>query len=240
MTTTGPVLLLTRPRASSERFLAALRPPAQVQVVISPVIGIDWLEPPATRAPPGAVVLTSEHGAVAAGRIGLPEGMTAYCVGDRTAEVAAEQGFVPVSAGGDAEDLLWLILTQTDRAPFLHLRGDHARGDIVARLRAHGLEAHEHVAYRQRPLFLTSAARAALSGQVPVVVPLFSPRSARLLVQQGPFAAPVHAVAISKATADEAAELGAFQTEIARRPDGEAMTEAITTVLEALCAAGPA
>lgn len=240
MTTTGPVLLLTRPRPASERLLAALRLSAQVKVIISPVIGIDCCAAPAKVPQSGALILTSENGALAAGRMGLPDRMTAYCVGDRTAEVAAGQGLVPISAGGDAEDLLRLLLTQADRAPFLHLRGDHARGDIVARLRARGIPADEHVAYRQRPLALTPEARSALSGRVPVVVPLFSPRSAALLVQQGPYAAPLHVVAISPAAAAAAAALGAAETEVADQPDGAAMARAITTALGAHCAAGPA
>jgi uroporphyrinogen-III synthase len=99
-----PVLILTRPMAASRRFLeeveAAMGRP--VSHVISPVmkivpIAVDDLADPVT-----GVVFTSENAVLQAERFGFAPGLPAWCVGDRTADVARREGFEARSAGGDA------------------------------------------------------------------------------------------------------------------------------------------
>jgi uroporphyrinogen-III synthase len=226
-----PILLLTRPAAASARTRAAVelaRP--GVVVVESPVMEIARV-PFAVGEIPGGVILTSENGAEVAAGLGLPEGTVAWCVGDRTAEVARAAGLRDISADGDAEALLRLILSAPEAGPLLHLRGEHARGDIVPRLRAAGRAARDAVVYRQVELPLTAGARAALGGSAPVVVPLYSPRSAAILARQGPFAAPLRVVAMSGAVARAATALGPESIVQIDNPDGRAMLSAILGLL---------
>jgi uroporphyrinogen-III synthase len=225
------ILLLTRPATASARTKAEverLRP--GVRVVVSPVIEI--VQVPFTQAPAqGELILTSENGAEAAVALDLPKGMRAWCVGARTAEVARAGGFDAVSAEGDAEALVALILSSSVRGELLHLRGEHARGDIAPRLRAAGRDARDTVVYRQEERVLSDEARSVLGAEQRVVLPVYSPRSAAILVAQGPFAAPLHVIAISREAARAAKGLkGAVISEI-DNPNGQSMLSAIVDSL---------
>jgi uroporphyrinogen-III synthase len=225
------ILLLTRPSAASIRTKAEVeRLCPGVCVIVSPVMEIVPV-PFALDAVPGEVILTSENGAAAAVALGLPEGMRAWCVGSRTAEVAQAAGFDAVSAQRDAEALIALILSAPDGGLLLHLRGEHARGDIAPRLRAAGREAREAVVYRQEERALSGEALAALEGAERVVLPLYSPRSAAILAKQGPFSAPLQVIAISRAAARAAEGLGRPHISLIDNPDGQYMLSAIVDSL---------
>ena len=225
------ILLLTRPAAASARTRAEVqRLRLGQRVVVSPVIEIVPVAFASGTVPAG-LILTSENGAEAAGRLGLPKGLRAWCVGAQTAEAARMAGFDAVSAEGDAEALLRLILAGEDRGPLLHLRGEHARGDIAPRLRAAGRDARDAVAYRQDERTLNAEAQAVLAGREAVVLPLYSPRSAAILAAQGPFVAPLRVIAISRPTLKAAGTLGAAEARIIGNPDGREMLSAIAESL---------
>ncbi|SLN30384.1 uroporphyrinogen-III synthase [Roseisalinus antarcticus] len=222
--TAEPILLLTRPSAASLRFGADVvdlvgRP---VPRILSPLLGIVPLGV-SLPAQIGGLVLTSAQGAEAAARLGVAAGTPAWCVGDRTAEAATEGGFDAASAGGDADALYARLIGAAPPLPLLHLRGRHSRGDLAARLTAAGLETVERVAYDQIAVPPTPEAQAALAGTAPVVVPLFSPRTAEIFADAGPFAASIHAICISRAAAEALSGLICAQCVIADRPDGAAM-----------------
>lgn len=226
------ILLLTRPAAASIRTkgeVVRLRP--DVRVIVSPVMEIVPV-PFTPEAVPAALILTSENGAEAAGQMGLPPGLPAICVGARTAEVARAQGFAAESAEGDAEALIEMILSRADPGPMLHLRGAHARGDIAPRLRAAGRQVADAVVYRQDECPLTEEARVALRGAELVVVPVYSPRSAAILAQQGPFSAPLRVIAISRSAAKAAGALSPERISQIDNPDGQSMLSAIVDSLE--------
>ena len=227
----GPILLITRPEGAARRFVVQLN--MKVETVVAPLIQIE----PIALGPvsPGlwGIILTSENGAIAAGQIsGLPR--RAWCVGDQTAEAALAAGFDPISAGADAAALVTLILSQSAQGPLLHIRGEHARGDVAGRLNAAGFAAQEIVAYRQLELPLDQAARIALAGGRPVVIPLFSPRSGSILAQSGPFTAPLHVICISPTVAFQAKALEPHSCVTVDNPDGTAMIRAVRRKLELL------
>ncbi len=229
-----PSLLLTRPASAAARFLADLGGLAPAE--ISPLITIVPLAPVWAGDPVESLILTSEHGATMAAGMGFPAGLAAYCIGERTAEAAKAAGFRPIVAGGDADRLVSLILSQPPGGPMLHLHGEHTRGQIATRLRAAGRACAEQVVYRQVEQPLTAAARALLSGPAPVIAPLFSPRTASLLAAQAPFAAPVHVVAMSDAIRSAAMALGPASVDVAAHPDNTAMIAATISRLRALIA----
>lgn len=224
----APILLLTRPEAAAQRFLTQLG--IQVQTLIAPLMQIELLDVAPVRADLRAIILTSENGAMAAGRIdGLPR--RAYCVGDRTAEAARALGFAPISANGDARALIALILSHRETGPLLYLRGEHISGDVARWLNTAGVVTGQAVAYRQTSLPLAKAALTALNGLAPVVLPLFSPRTVTILIAQGPFTAPLYVVPISATVAQMALALHPKVVEQADSPDALAMVRAVNRCL---------
>ena len=222
-----PLILLTRPVLQSQRFAAALG-----DALISPLMQPEFLSPVLPAGDFAAVVLTSETGAEAAGRISATGGMLpqrAFCVGSRTAEAARAVGFVASSAEGAAGDLLAHVIGAAPRGPLLLLRGQDSVGDLQNRLISAGIETVSLIIYRQVALSLSDAAVAVLQGDCPVILPVFSPRSARLLVaelRRIAAKAPIWLAALSPAVA-EAFDFPTIHTEIAARPDSAAMLRAV-------------
>lgn len=227
MTATLPTILLTRPEAQSRDFAARLwsRIPADLPVIISPVLEI---VPVAFDLPVELrfLVLTSVHAAEAASRAGLTN-LPAYCVGDRTAEAARTAGLRAQSAAGDAEALLALLAAVRPDGPGLYLRGRHAASDIASKLVSAGIDTHSIVAYDQVERPLSAPARAAIGSAAPVILPVFSPRSSRILADEAANArAPLDLIAISAAAAAPW-EGRSVRLAIVASPDGAAMEDAV-------------
>lgn len=218
-----PTLLLTRPRVASERFAAACRDEIgrDIPVLISPVLDIRPIAVEVDPSEVGTFLFTSENGVTSlAGQSDL-RGATALCVGDRTAEAAKAAGLTARSAGGDVEALLALVCQDRPAEPLVHIRGAHAAGDLAGRLSGAGIAVSEVVAYDQLPMALSPEARALLAGGQPVVLPLFSPRSAALLRDEtGSGNQKLTIVAISHAVASAWGNAGAV---VARHPDAVSM-----------------
>ena len=224
------VVILTRPMAQSARFAAELaqRLP-ELHPILSPLTLTEFL-PFAPPCQPSALILTSATAVEALRRnpVALPD--IAYCVGRRTAAAAVELGVRAVSADGDAEALLALILARNPAPPLWHLHGEETRGNLAERLNSAGIETVSNVAYRQIPQALTPEARAALAGDAPVLLPVFSPRSAALLVAELrclSVRAPLHFAAISTEAAAPLRDFPHKRLAIAATPDASAMLEAM-------------
>lgn len=208
-------LLLTRPEAHSRALAAAL---PGLRIMISPVMEIVPTGVPVSLAGVAGVIVTSSNGA----NLG-PDltGLKAYCVGERTADAVRARGGEVMLVALDAEELLARI---EGPGPLLHLRGEHASGQVAKRLSSAGTETHEAVVYRQELRPLTAEARALIEGEAPLVLPLFSPRSARLVagdvVRIGP---EVRAIAMSPAVA----EAWPAPSEVATVPTGGEMLRRI-------------
>ncbi len=232
--------LLTRPAPAAARFAAALREsfgPA-ARIVISPLMQPEFLCPALPPGPFDGLILTSETGAEAARRLSADRGdlpRRAFCVGDRTAQAAADAGFQAVSAAGDAAALITLIKATGPGGRHLHLRGEDTTGDITQHIDAMNISCTEAIVYRQQPQPLTAEAADLLAGSDPVIIPLFSPRSADLLARAGAFRAPLWIAALSPAVAERAQALHPVRLEVATHPDARALLRAT----EYLCAAGP-
>lgn len=226
-----PILIVTRPAAQSASFareIAALWD-GPLRIIQSPLIEIVFYAPHMDQ--PDAVIFTSANGVTAAGLLDLPKGLTAWCVGEKTGQIAAKAGFDPVIGPGDADGLARKIIADAPKGRLLHIRGRHTRGEICEKLTAAGLHCHDVIAYDQKALPLSAEAVKALGGTDPVVFPLFSPRTATILTMQGPFAAHVHGVAISE-TAKRALDMQHVSgVRLAARPDNAAMIDATIATL---------
>ena len=219
----APVVLITRPEAAARRFAAQIEA-LGLRHVIAPLLRIAPLphDTAAVRDAKG-LVFTSENGVRFAGP---GNGRPAWCVGPRTAEAARAAGYDVTEGPGDAAGLIPLI---GDLGPgWLHPHGAH----VAARLPVPGI-----VVYDQQALPLPPGGAALLRGAAPVILPLFSPRSARLAAGAAQNArAPLWIVPISPAA--EAAWAGAWtggplRSEVADRPDAEGIVRAIRRLLDA-------
>ncbi len=231
-----PVLLLTRPRDRSEAFWQSLPDELrnQMDLVISPLIGFE----PCGTAPDlsglGGVIFTSSLATSAFRSLGgtVPNGMTAYCVGDNTAKTAQKLGFRAISAGGSSPDLIQLIAAETPSLPLLHLRGTHSRGEVAKSLTELGMLTKEAVIYDQPALPLSNHAFQALSGTAPVIAPLFSPRTAALFAAGCRQESGIYLVYMSAAVAKEAIGLRVDGSLTAIVPNASAMRDAVISVAE--------
>ena len=211
-----PILLMTRPGDDSERTAARIG----ADVIVAPILQIvpvDHDGAALARAP--GLVFTSAHAVASAGP---GRGRPAICVGERTGQVARDAGFAVIQGAGTADSLAPLIAASP--VPLVHPHGRH----LAQRLAVPGV-----VVYDQRPQPLAARARAALMGARPVVVPVYSPRSARLLAGMAAGArAPLWLVAISDAAA-AAWTAPAARRAVADQPSGRAMDAAIRAMLAA-------
>lgn len=215
-------LLLTRPKAASERFaqqvFASL---GKMPVLYAPLVKIEHLS--ISQMPhSGTLVFTSRNGVEAWTGAKLP----CYCVGQATADRARALGFDPFVSGGTVEYLLDDLLKQRPKGAIFHIHGRHTRGKLAERLGDAGLNAQGIVGYEQRLLALPETAQDLLKGGAQVIVPLFSPRIAEHFSSFGPFGSQVKLIAISKSAAVTCR--GAL---IAPSPNAEGMISAISTVL---------
>lgn len=215
-----PILLLTRPKAQSLAFYQRLcqalgAPPRHLIAPLSVIVPC-----PANIPESGDLILTSGRAVELAGDL---THRRAYCVGFATAELARQKGAEAISADGDVEALLALLLAKAKR-PLTHLRGEDSAGNLVARLRAAGLQAEERVLYRAERLPLSEAAKDLLRSGETVLAPVFSPRAARFLAEDAP-RLPDELIAISAAAA--APFSGHPAVEVVDSPDGDAMLRAV-------------
>lgn len=224
-----PALLLTRPRADAQAFLADLRRIATPgEVVISPVLRIvpTGARPDLAGGP--ALILTSANGARC---YHGPPGLRAFCVGQKTTEAARAAGLRAEMAGETADQLVAHLTAQRPAGRLLHLRGAHARGNVAARLARAGLPTEETIVYDQQACGFTREALVLLDQTRPVVLPLFSPRSAEIVAGQAGARAPLWIVALSPAVARCVSPLTPERLLVAARPDRAAICAAVAGVL---------
>jgi len=233
-----PPLLLTRPRATSEAFAARFRARfgADWPVILAPLIEIVPLAPQVPEA--AAVIFTSQNAIAPLIAMSPAAGRRAYCVGARTAAAARAAGFEVITGAGDARALFETLRNAKQTGPLLHARGAEVAAPLADWLNAAGIETIEAILYRQESRAFEPVARALIRAEKVLLVPLFSPRSARLLADEigarssdaGPR---LWVAAISEAVAEAARPLGAARLEIAPHPDAAGMEEALARLLGA-------
>ncbi|WP_305972569.1 MULTISPECIES: uroporphyrinogen-III synthase [unclassified Mameliella] len=226
-----PVLLLTRPRAASERFAARLRQDGlQFRAVISPLFTVEVTGPLPDVTQAKGLIFTSANGVMAWQALGGRTDLPALAVGPATARAAQAAGMQAQDGGGSAEDLVRFIIAQRPPGPLVHLHGAHVRGNIAKRLSTAGIPCRGAAIYDQPPCPLNAEARAALDGQVPVVAPVFSPRTGELLAKECA-KAPLLVAAMSQAVVNALMPLHKRNLKVAERPESEAMREVVSDLL---------
>jgi len=228
-------LLVTRPEPDAARTAAALRARGH-EVVLAPLLRIEFVDFDLPDEPWSAVVMTSANAARAVAehprRAALIAG-EAFAVGRHTAEAARAAGFRTVhSADGDKDDLAAMLRARRGEAtgPLLYLAGEDRAGDLAAGdvpvvtvFTCRAVKA-EHFA----PEIAAALVRRALDG-----VLHFSTRSAQAYLDCASrdgildaALAPLH-VCISRQVAQPLAAAGAAAIRIAPRPDESAMIDLV-------------
>ncbi|MEM8553266.1 MAG: uroporphyrinogen-III synthase [Pseudomonadota bacterium] len=224
-------ILLTRPKAQADAFARRIEDVmGPGEIVISPLLEIVPKGTPPDLDRFDAIVLTSAN-AVTTWSIKANEGMVAYCVGDATARAAKAAGFAVKSASGDWRALAKVLSAERPFGRLLYLRGEHTVGDLKHTLSVCGLDVSEQIVYAQNARDLTPEAAKVLAKPHPVLIPVFSPRSAKLL---GPHlnaaAAETHIAAISPAVRDALPVQTVSRLEVATHPTAESVLERLAAL----------
>ena len=179
---TRPILLLTRPEAASRRFREEFfnRFGTGWHVIVSPLIRIAYLDPALPDDLPRDIVFTSENAVRSFARLTRDRSARAWCVGEHTAAVAEAEGFRARSGPGDAATLGRKMIAEDSLRRVLYPRPVHAAGCLAESLDFAGIETISLVTYDQEEMPPDREAILAIAGEIPVLLPLFSPRSARL------------------------------------------------------------
>lgn len=226
-----PILLMTRARAASERFVSQLdvKRMEGVHVLLCPLLNIVPTQSRLEISGYNGVIFSSSNGVAFA-----PEGAgrRAYCVGERTAQQAKARGWQVDLVAQDAQKLTEELKRMAPTGPLLHIAGAHRRGEIARKLSVAGTPTEVHVAYTQPLLPLSDHAKKVLFGEGTVIVPLFSPRVAAQFGAQAVCGANVLVLAMSQAVKD--ALVGttyAGRMQIASGPTGEEMRNGVENLL---------
>jgi uroporphyrinogen-III synthase len=121
-----------------------------------------------------------------------------------------------------------------EAGPLLHLHGQDRRGDVAETLSARGISTVGVVVYDQDPQTLTAEAATLLSLDQPVLAPVLSPRTARLLsAERARLAlnAPLRILALSPAVAEAMVLHPGDRIAISERPDVGALMDAMEPML---------
>lgn len=240
----APRLLLTRPFGTAQVDASRVRALGwRGDIVIAPLMQITARAlTKGQLAGARTIIATSQHAISTLVNADAARDVALWCVGPRTLAAAQKAGFTALfgGKGGDGNALLAQMLDAGITGPVLHLHGDHLALDLAARLRDAGHNAQGIAVYGQDAIALSADGQACLTAPGDVVVPLYSPRSARLFAAawgalRGPQAR-IHLIALSENVARAAADVPALSRETLPFPDGDAMLDAqlkLQAVLEA-------
>ena len=197
-------ILVTRPREDGEA-IAALLAGRGHQALLAPLLETRWLDGPAPDLSGVAAILaTSANGVRALVRRTERRDIAVFAVGPQTAQEAKDAGFARVeNAEGDAKALAEAVPRWLASGLLLHVCGEDGAGNLAEDLTARGYAVRREVLYAVEALPLAGEVAEALRDGALDGALFFSPRSARIFLEQaaGLPLKPVTAFCISPATA---------------------------------------
>ena len=222
----SPTLLLTRPQQQPDTFLSDVNQHLgrSVPALISPLVRIESVGQTPDLDEFATIILTSGNTVWQLGQ--ALKNRNVVTVGDKTARLARAWGADANALGENVVSLL--KQSEQIRPPALYCRGRHSRGDLARNLEELGVTVEEVVLYDQVAQPLSQAARKLLNSRAPIIAPVFSPRSAKLLSEEK-ITAPIKILAISAAT--KSAWRGPGDVVVADRPDALHMLQLVQAVI---------
>lgn len=233
METPQAVLLMTRPLLAAARFVDQLPPSVRSRVLVcyAPLLEISPTPDPIKIKGIQGLIFTSAAGvtavAAALGETDLP----CFCVGTGTGKAVQDLGWTLAHVSPTAKALIAALIDIGPAAPMLHLSGRHTRGDIAQTLTQAGIETRSQVTYDQHLCALDLQALTYLQGDLPVIAPLFSPRTARHFALQAHGSAPLWLGALSPSVAEPLADMAKMAISVADAPDAESMCDVVEKLL---------
>lgn len=180
-------VLITRPQQDGA-LTAALLAARGHEAILAPLLEPRFHDgPPLDLSGIAAILATSVNGVRALVRRLDRRDIPVFAVGPQTAREARDAGFLRVEdADGDAAALAnavpgWMT---ADEGALLHARGEHSEGTLGGRLEAKGFRVRGEILYIVEPRPLPHAAVAALLAGAVDAALFFSPRSARIFMEQ--------------------------------------------------------
>lgn len=223
-----PNLVLIRPKEQSLRLLRECEAltGTKISTVLAPVIKIVPVNADPDISRYQGLIITSENGVHNAGQL---QGIRLYCVGSRTKHAAERAGANVLWMAKTSTELKARLRQETPAGPLLHLRGKHVVEDMVIP----GIETDSVVVYDQIPVPISAQLRKAVCGDMPGVLPLYSPRSAVLLGRGIEEVGPnLHVIAISDAVAHVWQKETGGTCEVSDAPVAAEMVNKIVTALQ--------
>jgi uroporphyrinogen-III synthase len=221
-------ILVTRPRADGEETAARLARMGH-QALLAPLLETRWFDgPPLDLAGVAAILATSANGVRALVSRTLRRDVPILAVGPQTTQEALAAGFARVeNADGDAAVLADAVprWVKPMEGALLHVCDEQNEGALAERLEENGYSVRREILYVVEPLLMPHEAVAALQGGAVDAALFFSPRSARIFLEQAAAAplARLTACCISPATA-KALPPGLFRdVRIAAKPNQDAL-----------------
>lgn len=178
-------VLLTRPLVDASPLAKVLEQKG-IQSYVYPLFQLRFL-PLLPLENPRAVIITSKNALRALEKHDTLKELPLYAIGDQTAQLAKDMGFLHVfNASGTSQDLIKLILNtaRPSKGILWHLSGEIIHENIVDILKAHGLKAERRIVYYTEEVdILPLSLQTYLKNQEISHVIFFSPHTVALFVK---------------------------------------------------------
>ena len=227
------ILLLTRPLGGNERFCLKIKHLLySCEILDNPIQKIDFLPSLGKVNKNSVLIFTSANGLRAAKKHNLIN-KKCFVVGANTKKIAVSFGYDVLGFSKDQENLLKLIKSKKPTESMVHIRGKHTVGNLCDALKRNQFSCLDIIGYNQEPLKIKKQNLQKIHSGRPVILPIFSSRSAELL-QSNLDLTGFNIIAISEAVAKIVTGVELGKLVISKKPDLNSMQEATLAILRRL------
>ena len=227
------ILLLTRPLGGNERFCLKIKHLLySCEILDNPIQRIDFLPSLSKINKNSVLIFTSANGLRAAKKHNLIN-KKCFVVGANTKKIAVSFGYDVLGFSKDQENLLKLIKSKKPTESMVHIRGKHTVGNLCDALKRNQFSCLDIIGYNQEPLKIKKQNLQKIYSGRPVILPIFSSRSAELL-QSNLDLTGFNVIAISEAVAKIVTGVELGELVISKKPDLNSMQEATLAILRRL------
>ena len=227
------ILLLTRPLGGNERFCLKIKHLLySCEILDNPIQKIDFLPSLGKVNKNSVLIFTSANGLRAAKKHNLIN-KKCFVVGANTKKIAVSFGYDVLGFSKDQENLLKLIKSKKPTESLVHIRGKHTVGNLCDALKRNQFSCLDIIGYNQEPLKIKKQNLQKIHSGRPVILPIFSSRSAALL-QSNLDLTGFNVIAISEAVAKIITGVELGELVISKKPDLNSMQEATLAILRRL------
>jgi uroporphyrinogen-III synthase len=233
----GPLsyILLTRPRDQALSFAEELVKLGMIpkNIVIDPIQKIEGVEISYDFTSVRGLLITSANGVAYLPADLIGSNLPTFCVGKATTRAALKRGLMAQHLAATAQGLCNVLSAQVPQGPLLHLRGTHTSLDFEVYFCDTPVGVQNLITYRQTTQELGFETYKLLRGTNPIVLPVFSARTARLLCELDLNWALHTCVVISEEVADPCRAAGFGKVIVSAEPTAGSMLGALTPFLVA-------